>query len=71
MLIVPVVVCVCVCVRLCVREEHTVTVFGNRVLRGIFGLKMDEVTGDTLHDLHSSPPIIRVITSRRLGGRSM
>jgi hypothetical protein len=46
-------------------------VFGNRVLRRIFGPKRDEVTGEwrklhneDLHDLHSSPTIVRVIKSR-------
>jgi hypothetical protein len=52
-------------------------VFENRVLRRIFGLKRDEVTGDwrKLHNeepqsLYSSPSIIRMIKSRRmrLGG---
>jgi hypothetical protein len=43
-------------------------VFENRVLRRIFGLKGDEVTGDwrklhneELHNLYSSPNIIRMI----------
>jgi hypothetical protein len=43
-------------------------VFGIRVLRGIFGLKRDEVIGDRrklhseeLHNLYSSPNIIRKI----------
>jgi hypothetical protein len=46
-------------------------VFENRVLRGIFGLKRDEVTGEwrklhneELRDLYSSPSIIRIIRSR-------
>jgi hypothetical protein len=45
-------------------------VFENRVLR-IFGAKRDEVTGDwrkvhneELHDLYSSPSIIRIIKAR-------
>jgi hypothetical protein len=48
-------------------------VFGNRVLRGIFGPKGDEVTGEWrklhsggLHSLYSSPDIIRQIQSRRM-----
>jgi hypothetical protein len=48
-------------------------VFENRVLRRIFGPKRDEVTGDwrklhneELHDLYSSPSIIRIIKSRRM-----
>jgi hypothetical protein len=48
-------------------------VFENRVLRKIFGLKRDEVTGkwrklhnEELGDLYSSPSIIRIIKSRRM-----
>jgi hypothetical protein len=48
-------------------------VFENRVLRRIFGPKRDEVTGEwrklhneELHNLYSSPDIIRKIKSRRL-----
>jgi hypothetical protein len=48
-------------------------VFENRVLRRIFGLKRDEVTGEwrilhneELHDLYSSPSIIRIIKSRSM-----
>jgi hypothetical protein len=48
-------------------------VFENRVLRRIFGPKRDEVTGELrklhnkeLHDLYSSPSIIRIIKSRRM-----
>jgi hypothetical protein len=43
-------------------------VFENRVLRGIFGPKGDEVTGKwrKLHSLYSSPDIIRQIKSRRM-----
>jgi hypothetical protein len=47
--------------------------FENRVLRRIFGPKKDEVTGEwrklhcgELHNLYSSPDIIRQIKSRRM-----
>jgi hypothetical protein len=53
-------------------------VFQNRVLRRIFGPKRDEVTGEwrklhneELHDLYSSPSIIKIIKLRRLNGRAM
>jgi hypothetical protein len=48
-------------------------VFENRVLRRVFGPKRDEVTGEwrklhneKLHDLYTSPIIIRIIKSRRM-----
>jgi hypothetical protein len=48
-------------------------VFENRVLRGIFGPKRDEVIGgwrklhnEELHNMHPSPSIIRMIKSRRM-----
>jgi hypothetical protein len=48
-------------------------VFENRVLRRIFGPKGDEVTGDwrklhneELHNLYTSPSIIRMIKSGRM-----
>jgi hypothetical protein len=48
-------------------------VFENRVLRGIFGPKRDEATGEwrrlhneELYDLYLSTNIIRVIKSRRM-----
>jgi hypothetical protein len=56
-----------------VREEHRLRVFENRVLRGIFGPKRNEITGGCRrlfnqepNDLYSSPNIIRVNTSRRM-----
>jgi hypothetical protein len=58
---------------LTLREEHRLRVFENRVLRGIFGLKRDGVTGEwrrlhneELNNLYSSPNIIRVIKLRRM-----
>jgi hypothetical protein len=54
-------------------EEHRLGVFGNRVLRGIFGPKRDEVTGtwrrlhnEELNNLYCSPNITWVIKSRRM-----
>jgi hypothetical protein len=48
-------------------------VFENRVLRRIFGPKRDDVTGEwrklhneELHNLYSSPDIIRQVKSRRM-----
>jgi hypothetical protein len=50
---------------LTLREEHSLRVFENNVLRRIFGPKRNEVTGgwrkphtEELRDLYSSPSII-------------
>jgi len=58
---------------LTLREESKLGVFDNMVLRRIFGLRRDEVTGEwrrlhneELNDLYSSPNIVRVIKSRRM-----
>jgi hypothetical protein len=55
------------------REERRLKVVENRVLRRIYGPKRDEVTGawrklhnEELHDMYSSPAIVRVIKSRRM-----
>jgi hypothetical protein len=53
-------------------EEHRLRVFENRVLRRIFGPKSEEdgswikLRNDELHNLYSSPNIVRVIKSRRM-----
>jgi hypothetical protein len=54
-------------------EEHRLRLFQNRVLRKIFGLRNDELSGgwrnlhnEKLHDLYSSPSIIRMIKSRSM-----
>jgi hypothetical protein len=53
-------------------EENRLGVFENRVLRKIFGPKREEegswrkLNNDELHDLYSSPNIVRVIKSRRM-----
>jgi hypothetical protein len=52
------------------RVSLRLRVFENRVLRGVFGPKRDEVTGgwrklhnERLHNLYSSPTIIGMIKS--------
>jgi hypothetical protein len=58
---------------LTLREEHRLRVFENRVLRRIFGPKRDEVIerwgklhDEELHNLYSSPSIIRIMKSRKM-----
>jgi hypothetical protein len=72
-IILPVVLYGCETWSLTLREEHRLGVFENRVLRRIFRQKRDEVTGEwrklhneELHDVYSSPSIIRIIKSRRM-----
>jgi hypothetical protein len=63
----------CETLSLTLREERRLKVFENCVLRRIFGLKRDKITGksrklhtEELHDLYCSPTIVRVIKSRRI-----
>jgi hypothetical protein len=70
-IILPVVLYGCKTWSLTLRDEHRLRVFENRVLRRIFRPKRDEVTGEwrkllneELHDLYSSPSIIRIIMFR-------
>jgi hypothetical protein len=72
-IILPVVLYGCETWSLTLREEHRLRVFENRVLRRIFGPKMDEVLGEwremhngELHNFYSSPDIFRQIKSRRM-----
>jgi hypothetical protein len=72
-IILPVILYGCETWSLTLREEHTLRVFENRVLRRIFGPKRDEVTGEwrklhneELQDLYSLPSIIRIIKSRSM-----
>jgi hypothetical protein len=58
---------------LTLREEHRLRVFENRVLRRIFGPKLDEVRGEwrklhneELQNLYSSLDIVRQLKSRRM-----
>jgi hypothetical protein len=69
----PVVLYGCETLSLTFREEHRLRVFENMVLRRIFGPKRDELKGEwrklhnkELHDLYSSPSIIRIIKSRKM-----
>jgi hypothetical protein len=58
--------------KLTLREEHRLRDIQNRVLRKIFGSKKEEdgswrkLHNDELHNLYSSPNIVRVIKSRRM-----
>jgi hypothetical protein len=59
-------------------EEHRLRTSENRMLRRIFGPKRDEMTGDwrnvhneELHNMCSSPSIIRLITSWRMNKHSI
>jgi hypothetical protein len=70
-IILPVVLYGCKTWFLTLGEEHRLRVFENRVLRRMFGPKRDEVTGEwrklhneELHNLYSSPDIIRQVKSR-------
>jgi len=73
-IILPVVLYGCEIWSLTLREERKLMVFENMVLRRIFGPRRDEVMrewrrlhNEELNDLYSSPNIVRVIKSRRIG----
>jgi hypothetical protein len=69
----PIVLYVCVTWFLTLREEHRLRMSENRVLRRIFGPKRDKGMGEwrklhsgELHNLYSSPYIIRQMKSSRI-----
>jgi hypothetical protein len=70
--ILPLVLCGCETWCLTLREEHRLRVFENRALRKIFGPKREEdgpwrkLHNDELHNLCSSPNIVRVNKTRRM-----
>ncbi|KAJ4440919.1 hypothetical protein ANN_10767 [Periplaneta americana] len=71
--VLPVVLYGCETWTLTLREEQSLRVFENKVLRKIFGARRDKVTGEwrKLHNaeldaLYFSPDIIRNVKSRRL-----
>jgi hypothetical protein len=75
-IILPVVLYGCGTWSLTLREECRLRVFENRVLRRIFGSKMDEVTGEwrrlhnkELYALYSSSNIIRERCMQMLVGK--
>jgi hypothetical protein len=72
-IILPAVLYGCETWSLTLREEHRLRVFEKRIPRGIFGPKRDEVTeewrklhNEELHNVYSSPDIIRQVKSRRM-----
>ena len=72
-IILPVVLYGCETWSLTLREERSLRVFENRVLRRVFGPKRDEVTEEwrklhteELSDLYSLPSILLVVKSRRM-----
>jgi hypothetical protein len=77
-IILPVVLYGCETLSLTLKEDLSLRVFENRVLRRVFGTKRDEVTGkwrklynEELNDLYCSPSIVWVIKSRKLDWRDM
>ena len=66
-IILPVVLYGCETWSLILREERWLKVIENRVLRSVFGLKRDEVTGEWKnYIMYSLPNIVRVVKSRRM-----
>jgi hypothetical protein len=64
---------VCETWSLKLREVHRLRLFENKVLRSIFGARKGEITrgwrkllNEELHNLYSSPNVIRMIILRRI-----
>jgi hypothetical protein len=77
-IILPVVLYGCETWSLTLREERSLRVFENRVLRRVFGPKRNEVTGEwrklhneELRDLYSLPNNVQVVKSRMRGAGHM
>jgi hypothetical protein len=73
-IILPVVFCRCETWPLTLRELHDFRVFQNRVLRNVFGRKMNKMVGrrrkflnENLHNLYFLSNVIRISKSRRMG----
>jgi hypothetical protein len=75
--ILPLVLYGCETWSLTLREEHRLRVFENSVLRKIFGPKREEdgswrkLRNDEVHNLYSSPNIVRAIKLRMRGAGHM
>jgi hypothetical protein len=72
-IILPVILYGCETWYAALREAHKLRVLENRMLRRILGPKSDEVTGgwrklhnEELHDLYSSPNILRIVKLKRM-----
>jgi hypothetical protein len=68
-IILPVILYGCETWSLTLREEHRLRVFEKRVLRRTFGPRgtgRRKLHNEELHNLYSSPSIIRTIKSRRM-----
>jgi hypothetical protein len=72
-IIFPVVLYGCETWSLTLWEEHRLRVFEKRVVRRLFGLKRDELMrgcrrphNEELHNMYSSPSIIRMNKTRRM-----
>jgi hypothetical protein len=73
-IILPAVLCGCETWSLTLKKKYKLKVFENRVLRRIFGPKVDEIIGgglrklhnEELHKLYSSPNVIKMIKARSM-----